>query len=715
MNGCRHLPLSGLWRSRNSSSPSSPCLTTTQGLKRTIACMDEEHPRTDASINNRSHLRTILNMEHLYKDNKAQSSPFKTLLEIIVKHHISGPHHSKVSSESSVGLSSFPSPQVAPAVLKRTKPRDGTADVFTNSQTNLRSDVEDISFFSQQMYTSSVLEADSLPRNNQTHLRACDSEDHKGHPLLAPLPDNKSVLRRESEHKTLINESTQRSKANRIRRGMMAGPIASTSQESSKKKPSRRVETPQLRLRKKEELLSSGDGLLPTDSHQIKTVVGLSAMVLADREAVRREDVFLSLEKMQSENSFEQTGQDSLKTTKMKSRTNQGDLDVTEMVLDDIDDDLPELSRVSPQRPVRAQSYTGSPIDLHTARELKTVLLGSSQQCFSAEWRNQGFTFSETHDLRYGIVQKKGGPCGVLASVQAFVLKKMLFEDPESVDAGPRSLTPSTGARRKYLVFALAEILWRAGQEERATVAVNSGRTHFSSTGRYRPESVLEKISIFSVESAEELQMLLEQHIEQFESAELGCLLLTVSAVLSRTIEKVKEDMDVPTTTLIGAHGYCTQELVNLLLCGRAVSNVFDGDMELDSGNGNVTLLKGIKGQCEVGLLSLFEHYNICKVGAHMKTPHCPIWVVCSESHFSVLFGLQRELLTNPDRYLEFDLYYYDGLANQQEEIRLTVSVSKSTVSQRDLDTDLTPPLEHCIQTRWPGAVVSWNDTEPIL
>lgn len=174
-----------------------------------------------------------------------------------MKYHISGPHHSKVSSESSVGVSSFPSPQVAPAVLKRTKPRDGTADVFTNSQTNLRyfkitflvhsvhcccghidffvlffyrSDVEDISFFSQQMYTSSVLEADSLPRNNQTHLRACDSEDHKGHPLLAPLPDNKSVLRRESEHKTLINESTQRSKTNRIRRGMMAGPIASTSQ-----------------------------------------------------------------------------------------------------------------------------------------------------------------------------------------------------------------------------------------------------------------------------------------------------------------------------------------------------------------------------------------------------------------------------------------------------------------------------------------------------
>lgn len=40
-------------------------------------------------------------------------------------------------------------------------------------------------------------------------------------------------------------------------------------------------------------------------------------------------------------------------------------------------------------------------------QELKVVLLGSSLNWFSIEWRNQGFTFSETHDLRYGIVQKK--------------------------------------------------------------------------------------------------------------------------------------------------------------------------------------------------------------------------------------------------------------------------------------------------------------------
>lgn len=93
-------------------------------------------------------------------------------------------------------------------------------------------------------------------------------------------------------------------------------------------------------------------------------------------------------------------------------------------------------------RTIAEQRYAGRPIDQHTAmvsdvqqhffriagdnfcssflffacfefcfvsflQELKTVLLGSSLNCFSVEWRNQGFTFSETHDLRYGIVQKK--------------------------------------------------------------------------------------------------------------------------------------------------------------------------------------------------------------------------------------------------------------------------------------------------------------------
>ncbi|XP_013914679.1 PREDICTED: protein FAM188B-like [Thamnophis sirtalis] len=95
--------------------------------------------------------------------------------------------------------------------------------------------------------------------------------------------------------------------------------------------------------------------------------------------------------------------------------------------------------------------------------------------------------------------------------------------------------------------------------------------------------------------------------------------------------------------------------------------------MELDSGNGNITILKGIAGRSNIGLLSLFEHYDVCQVGCYLKTPRFPIWVVCSESHFSVLFCLRKDLLGDWRTERRFDLYYYDGLANQQEEIRLTI------------------------------------------
>ena len=64
---------------------------------------------------------------------------------------------------------------------------------------------------------------------------------------------------------------------------------------------------------------------------------------------------------------------------------------------------------------------------------------------------------------------------------------------------------------------------------------------------------------------------------------------------------------------------------------------------------------------------------SLVQVGCFLKTPRFPIWVVCSESHFSVLFSQQLELLRDWRAERLFDLYYYDGLANQQEQIRLTI------------------------------------------
>ena len=131
------------------------------------------------------------------------------------------------------------------------------------------------------------------------------------------------------------------------------------------------------------------------------------------------------------------------------------------------------------------------------------------------------------------------------------------------------------------------------------------------------------------------------------------------SCILTHGIETVRADMDSPETPLMGAHGYCSQEMVNLLLTGRAASNVFDKDVVLGSGD-EIMVLKGIHSPSDIGLLTLYEHYQSCKVGEFLKCPLYPIWVICIESHFSLLFSQD---LTISDSTTVVDLLYYDGLA----------------------------------------------------
>lgn len=386
-----------------------------KGLKRTIACMDEEHPRTETSINNRSHLRQILNIEDLYRKNKVQNSPLKTLLEIMVKHHIKDLMNDKITSNESFPLQSAQiispvdiSPAVTPTVMNDTKTEDRTTNFIISKDINLRSEIEEIS--PQPIYTSLRTHSDRLSSHNQTDFWAYDSENQIVQPLVASLQDNEKFIRREPDNKTSITESTHGSRTNRIRRGMMTGPIESKLQESNKKRQNRRMEVPQPLLRREGKNRQSMDGLLMSGLHQKCLESGLTKISSAESVGGRQE--LLSAQgNVQKENSFEKVGQNILTAKKVKSLTRPAaaDLDVSEMVLDDIDDeeDLLEFPKMSFQKTITECGFAGNPMDQHTAMELKAVLLGSSLKCFSVEWRNQGFTFSDMHDLRYGIVQKK--------------------------------------------------------------------------------------------------------------------------------------------------------------------------------------------------------------------------------------------------------------------------------------------------------------------
>ncbi|KAK3267046.1 hypothetical protein CYMTET_24375 [Cymbomonas tetramitiformis] len=160
------------------------------------------------------------------------------------------------------------------------------------------------------------------------------------------------------------------------------------------------------------------------------------------------------------------------------------------------------------------------------------------------------------------------------------------------------------------------------------------------------------------------------------------------------------------------------RDLVNLILCGRAVTNVFNNRMKLDEH----TVLNGILAQSKIGFLTLFEWYKYVEVGSNYKCPKFPVWVICCESHFSCFFAESNGALADQ---LPFSLQYYDGLAMQDEVIRLSVTrdvngghtaKAGESIGDRDKTAEgLTPPLEFVIETRWPGVKVDWNGADPIL
>lgn len=88
--------------------------------------------------------------------------------------------------------------------------------------------------------------------------------------------------------------------------------------------------------------------------------------------------------------------------------------------------------------------------------------------------------------------------------------------------------------------------------------------------------------------------------------------------------------------------------------------------------------------------------------------PQRPIWVVCAESHYTVLFGVTIDVLRDES----FDLFWYDELAKQEDPIRLTVSQTDHAV---ETDGDLVPLIDDVIRTKWRTAQIDWNGADPVL
>jgi len=274
------------------------------------------------------------------------------------------------------------------------------------------------------------------------------------------------------------------------------------------------------------------------------------------------------------------------------------------------DDDAADAARSAPRPPTRdgdrgdrASAAAGSrrpapapapapppgvrSIRAPEVRELRAFLTGDPARLLPASWRKQGLCFVEEGAAAgYGLEQHDGGPCGVVAAVQAHVVDELYYADGGAAGAEP-SPAGGAAARSRAVARAIVTIVWRAAVaaaddrgpgargERRAPLATLCGLTKepcaADREAALRSDGVTERLSLRYARSEGELESLVMDRstLRLYEARHgPGAVLLLASALLSRTVAGAKSDGDDAARPLVDGRGFANFEVVNLLLFG---------------------------------------------------------------------------------------------------------------------------------------------------
>ncbi|NWW74549.1 MIY4B hydrolase, partial [Climacteris rufus] len=97
-----------------------------------------------------------------------------------------------------------------------------------------------------------------------------------------------------------------------------------------------------------------------------------------------------------------------------------------------------------------------------------------------------------------------------------------------------------------------------------------------------------------------------------------------------------------------------------------------------------------------------------------------PVWLCSVSGRHGVLFGTDSRLLSDWKSERTFHLYFYSGQQRHAQTAHLTIDTHSHHWEEAQSE-DLPTPgkrcsaLEMAIRTKWAGATVSWNGTEPFF
>lgn len=312
------------------------------------------------------------------------------------------------------------------------------------------------------------------------------------------------------------------------------------------------------------------------------------------------------------------------------------------------------------------------PLNAKDARELfdiRNLLWGPTIRADVFRRWSQGFEFSDVEPS--ALVQKQGGPCAVIAPVQAYLLKILIMDTPGHC---LKDLTEDKCKR--LLIQALCNILTKCKASHYRIVTVpleqcmeaketiiettqtssgdmktpdNNPATHPPAPNESRganafewtPDEFHRQLQVLQFGSIDQVE---KYYMENFNvlSAQYGVLLFMYTVFLTKGIENVNSELSDTSEPLIHTNfGYGSQGLINLMLTGRAVAHVWDNDQDVGG-----LKLRGINEQSDIGFITLMEQMRYCTVGSFFKNPRNPVWVMGSETHLTVLFSTEKRLVS---------------------------------------------------------------------
>ncbi|KAH8309703.1 hypothetical protein KR067_000401 [Drosophila pandora] len=324
----------------------------------------------------------------------------------------------------------------------------------------------------------------------------------------------------------------------------------------------------------------------------------------------------------------------------------------------------------------------GTPITAELATDIRNLVFGTSAIPMRAEWLQTSFVFgAPKEELAYGLRSPRNATRGLLSVVQGFVLKYLLFARKTSRAASMTDpLLATAEMQREALFCALLEILRTISDKGKVTIVLPSEDEVFvDHSACYFHDSVTEKLYVFNLSPNEELEFFLKRNFKYFTEEETpGTLLFLYSAVLTRSMGKVRTDLDSSKGTPLTSsnHEEGSLMIVTLLLTGRATPYIHNGVINVGDESSYAVPQYGVLKRCMIGLLlwdieSASAAVNQSRQpGSRLKTPNYPIWITSCTGHYGVIFNKNPDLLRNYHAESRFDVNYYSCSGHQ---IQMTI------------------------------------------